>query len=64
MHNIGMAWSQDEDRDFEQNVGARLQMGVLHARYIIDPRTSADKWSFGVSFPSRGYPWEKSSLPR
>lgn len=60
MHNIGMAWSQDVDRDFEQNLGARIQFAVAHLRYVFDPRTSDAKFSVGVSFPSKGYPWEKT----
>ena len=59
MHNIGMAWSQDEDRDFEQNIGARIQFTFAHVRYIRNPRNGDEKWSVGVSFPARGYPWEK-----
>ena len=60
MHNIGMAWSNDVDRDFEQNIGARIQFAIAHLRYIMDPRTSESKFSVGVSFPSKGYPWEKA----
>jgi hypothetical protein len=59
MHNIGMAWSENVDRDFEQNVGARLQFAVAHVRYVINPRDGEAKFSVGVSLPSKGYPWEK-----
>jgi hypothetical protein len=68
MHNIGMAWSRaTEDRDFEQNIGARIQFSVAHVRFVMDPRSGEQKWSVGVSFPSKTYPWEKatqSPLPR
>ncbi len=59
MHNIGMAWSRSDDRDFEQNIGVRVQFTIAYARVIMDPRSGETKWSTGVSFPSRGYPWEK-----
>lgn len=67
MHNIGMAWSFNEDRDLEQNLGARIQFTVAHIRYVRNPENGDDEWSIGVSFPPRNYPWEKrerSPLPR
>ena len=60
MHNIGMAWSNEVDRDLEQNIGARVQFSVAHVRYVMNPRNSDAKWSVGVSFPSKMYPWEKA----
>ena len=59
MHNIGMTWTHDIDRRFEQNIGVRIHFNLAHMRYIIDPRSGESKFSAGVSFPSRGYPWEK-----
>jgi hypothetical protein len=59
MHNVGMAWSQFIDRDFEQNVGARIQFAVAHVRFVVDPRDGESKFSAGVSLPSKAYPWEK-----
>lgn len=59
MHNIGMAWSNGGDSGFEQNIGARIQVTVGYVRYIMDPRTGEGKFGAGVSFPSKGYPWEK-----
>ena len=63
MHNIGMAWSRDVHRDFEQNIGVRLQFPLVYARVVTDPRDIGDKVLFdvGVSFPSKAYPWEKGS---
>ena len=60
MHNIGMAWSRQEKRSFEQNIGARLQFSIAFARYIVNPNGGDSKFSVGVSFPSGGYPWEKA----
>lgn len=60
MHNIGMAWSNGVDRDFEQNIGARIQFTFAHVRYVMNPENNEEKWSVGVSFPSRNYPWEKA----
>jgi hypothetical protein len=59
MHNIGMAWTDIDDRRFEQNIGARIQFTMAHLRYVVDPRSGDSKFSVGVSFPSRSYPWEK-----
>ncbi len=59
MHNVGMAWSHDVERDLEQNIGARIQFRFAHIRYVINPENNDDKWSIGVSFPPRSYPWEK-----
>ena len=59
MHNVGMAWSNGVDRDLEQNIGARIQFTMAHIRYVINPANNEDKWSIGVSFPPRNYPWEK-----
>ena len=64
MHNIGMAWSEDVERDFEQNIGARLQFTVAHVRYVMNPRNSDSKFSVGLSFPSKGYPWEAAPTGR
>lgn len=61
MHNMGMAWSLHTDSGFEQNVGARLQFAVASARYIVNPRNGESEWDFGISFPPKAYPWEKSS---
>jgi hypothetical protein len=60
MHNIGMAWTNTSDRDFEQVIGARIQFALAHIRYVMDPRTEESKFSVGVSLPSKNYPWEKA----
>ena len=61
MHNIGMAWSEGVDRDFEQNIGARVQFMVGHIRYVMNPDNGDAKWSIGVSLPGKSYPWEKAA---
>ena len=63
IHNVGMAWSHDIDRDFEQNLGVRIQFSFAHARVILDPSNGETKFSAGLSFPSKAYPWEKSRSP-
>lgn len=63
MHNIGMAWTHQEKRDFEQNVGARLQFAMAYVRYLIDPRSGDSKFSANVALPGKAYPWEKSTRP-
>jgi hypothetical protein len=61
MHNVGMAWSHDSKRDFEQNVGARIQFPLAYVRAVTNPRRIGDKvlLDAGVSFPARAYPWER-----
>ena len=59
MHNIGMAWTSDAERDFEQNVGARIQFALAHFRFMVNPRDGEAKFSAGVSLPAKAYPWEK-----
>jgi hypothetical protein len=61
MHNIGMAWSHDIHRRFEQNVGARLQFPFAYVRVVTNPRNISDKVKLdvGVSMPGKTYPWEK-----
>ena len=63
MHNAGMAWTHTEKRNFEQNVGIRLQFALAYVRYIIDPATGDGKFAANVTLPSKGYPWEKSTRP-
>jgi hypothetical protein len=60
IHAIGMAWTQNESRDFEQNVGVRLQFPFVYVRFFINPADTNDsKFSFGVSVPRKLYPWER-----
>lgn len=60
LHNIGMAWTHNESRDFEQNVGLRLQFPFVFARAIVNPADLDDrKFSVGVTIPRRAYPWER-----
>lgn len=63
MHNVGMAWTHDDRRSFEQNVGVRLQFALAYVRYIVDPKTGDGKFAANISLPAKGYPWEKASRP-
>jgi hypothetical protein len=63
MHNIGMAWTHDDKRAFEQNVGIRLQFALAYVRYIVDPRTGDGKFAANISLPGKAYPWEKANRP-
>jgi hypothetical protein len=60
LHNIGMAWTDTIDRDFEQVIGARIEFTMAYVRYVVDPRTEESKFSVGVTLPSKNYPWEKA----
>lgn len=60
-HAVGMAWTEDQDRSLEQNIGARLQFSFFHARFMIDPSGDTDaKFSVGLSLQKR-YPWREDS---
>jgi hypothetical protein len=61
LHLTGMAWTADERRPFEQNVGARLRYAIVNVRFLTNP---ADFWadreiSVGLNLPRRAYSWER-----
>lgn len=65
LHSIGMAWTHENSRDFEQNVGVRIQFPLLYARFVVNPVDIEDnKLTFGVSFPKSAYPWQNRAAPR
>lgn len=61
LHVVGMAWTADSTRSWEQNVGARLRFSVLWFRAVTNPKDfSGDaEFSVGVSFPRRPWPWQR-----
>jgi hypothetical protein len=61
LHMVGMAWTADERRGFEQNVGVRLRFPLVNVRVLTNPAAMADdlKVSVGVNLPRRAYPWER-----
>lgn len=61
LHSIGMAWTHNASRDFEQNVGVRLQFPFVFARLVTNPAdTEQTKFSVGVTTPKLVYPWQRS----
>ena len=61
VHAAGMAWTEDDQRDLRQEIGARLQFFSLYFRYMLDPSdpSNADLdiglgWPFGTR-----YPWQR-----
>lgn len=60
LHLAGMAWTADETRPFEQNVGVRLRFSFVNFRLVLDPTRDLDKARLTVGFnlPRRSYPWE------
>jgi hypothetical protein len=59
LHHVGMAWSQDVNRDLEQNLGLRLRFPLVWARAVIDPSTAFDDLEFAVGVALwRRYPWQ------
>lgn len=61
VHGAGMAWLEGQDRDFRQEVGARLQFFSLYFRYMVDPADSGNAdLDIGLSWPfDRAYPWQR-----
>ncbi|HUH13803.1 MAG TPA: hypothetical protein VMK65_11860, partial [Longimicrobiales bacterium] len=53
LHEVGMAWSADERRDFVENIGVRLQFFVVYLRVLTDPSDPVGelKLDLGVSSP-------------
>ena len=60
LHLVGMAWSKDVDRSFEQNIGFRIAYSVIHFRAVTNPKDfSGDaEFTIGISMPRRTYPWQ------
>jgi hypothetical protein len=60
LHLVGMAWSHDLDRSFEQNIGLRIAYNVIHFRAVTNPKDfSGDaEFTVGISMPRRSYPWQ------
>ena len=60
LHMAGMAWSGEREQDLVQNLGARLTVSALYARWLIDPATEDSELTFGLSWPFDGkeYPWQ------
>jgi hemolysin activation/secretion protein len=62
LYQVGMAWTFEQERAFEQNVGLKIQFPLLYARVITNPADTHDtKVGIGVTFPRRAYPWERRS---
>ena len=62
LHMAGLAWTgdRDEDEDIVQNVGARLNVWALYARFIIDPESGDQELTAGFSWPfDSKYPWQE-----
>ncbi|HUF50270.1 MAG TPA: hypothetical protein VMN60_05520 [Longimicrobiales bacterium] len=61
LHLVGMAWSRDVARGFEQNVGLRLSYDLVFARVLSNPDdlTGDAEFSIGVTLPKRKYPWQQ-----
>jgi hypothetical protein len=59
VHDVGMAWTLDEPRRFEQNAGVELRFYGVVVRLVTDPRNVSRElklgvgayWPFGATFP-------------
>lgn len=52
IHEIGMAWTEGEDRELEQNVGARVNLFAFFVRGLVDPDAPGDvKVDLGLTWP-------------
>lgn len=61
VHATGMAWTEADDRDFRQEIGARLQFFGLYFRYMLEPSNPDNaELDIGLSWPFGGrYPWQR-----
>jgi hypothetical protein len=60
LHVAGMAWTAAQKRSLEQNIGLRLNLGMVYLRAVADPENIGDsaKFGVGVSMKRRSYPWQ------
>ncbi|HUG40986.1 MAG TPA: hypothetical protein VMM12_10890 [Longimicrobiales bacterium] len=61
VHAAGMAWAQGEERDFRQEVGARVQFFSLYFRYMFEPSNPDNaELDIGLTWPFGGrHPWQR-----
>ncbi len=62
IHAFGMAWTEDTDRDLEQNIGVRLQFAGPYLRVMTNPADPLDDvdLDIGLSWPFDGdRPWRR-----
>ena len=61
LHLVGMAWTADESRRLEQNVGGRLRFPLFNVRVVTNPAAWRDdvELSAGLNLPRRSWPWER-----
>lgn len=65
LHYAAMAWSKDQKRGLEQNVGFRLGYRILYLRVLANPRDLGNHRSttIGITFPRGSFPWETPGPP-
>ena len=57
-HHIGSGWTHGQSADFEQNVGARLNLFFLYLRVVVDPSDLDEtEYGIGITTPKR-WPWQ------
>jgi hypothetical protein len=62
VHHVGMAWTHDEKRDLQQNIGLRLRLRLVWFLGMIDPSDTDRHGLFvGIGLPIR-YPWWPDTL--
>jgi hypothetical protein len=62
IHVAAMAWTADESRDLEQNIGVRLRAGFAYVRLVIDPATDGRRRvAAGFMAPVRSLPWQRGT---
>jgi len=60
LHATGMAWTREDRRNFEQNLGFRFRFNVAYFRLVANPEdlTGDYEFSVGFTFPKRAYAWQ------
>ncbi len=62
LHMAGRAWTgeREDDEDFVQNIGARINVWALYARFLMDPESGDQELTAGVSWPfDDKYAWQE-----
>jgi hypothetical protein len=58
IHVAAMAWTRQEERSLEQNIGAGVRAGFLYLRFMVNPAdTGQTELGFGLTLPGRAPPW-------
>jgi hypothetical protein len=66
LHLAGMAWTADDPRELEQNVGMRIRFPLVNFRAVTNPAAWREELEFsvGANLPRRAWRWERERRER